>query len=361
MPIPKTLTIEGKLYEPEELKSYALPLADDDTLWKKDFGIFILDWLSPKDEIVVHTSGSTGTPRPIRHSKQAMVASAMATGEFLGLTAGDTALLCLSAKTIAGMMMVVRAMVLKLNLILAPPDGQPLSELPGNIIPDFTAMVPAQVYNSINRAADLKVFEQISKLLIGGGEINPALEEELIALPNAIYATYGMTETITHVALRNVNGTNRSDFFKALPGVKLETDERGCLVITAPRIRTEPIVTNDLVEIQSNNKFRWLGRYDNIINRGGQKIIPEEVEREISAFINTRLFIHRYPDEKMGEVPVLIIESEEINELNRRSLLNQLKLALGRKAPSKIFTIVRFSETASGKVDRGETVRQLEL
>lgn len=361
MAIPNTLSIEGNLYSPEELKNYALSLADDDTLWKKDLGIFILDWHSTENQIVVHTSGSTGIPKPIRHSKQSMVASAMATGEFLGLKEGNTALLCLSAKTIAGMMMVVRAMVLKLNLIIVPPDGHPLRDLPGNIIPDFTAMVPAQVYNSINEAADLKVLKQIPKLIIGGGEINPALEEQLIALPNAIYATYGMTETITHVALRNVNGANRSDFFRALPGVKLETDERGCLVITAPRIRTEPIVTNDLVELQSNNTFRWLGRYDNIINRGGQKIIPEEVERKISSFITTRFFIHPYPDEKLGEVPVLILESEEINELNRRNLLNQLTLALGRKAPSKIFTVARFLETASGKVDRGETVRKLGL
>lgn len=359
MPIPKTLTIEGKLYEPDELQSYALALANDDAIWKKELGAFILAWLSPEDEIVVHTSGSTGNPKPIRHSKQAMVASALATGEFLGLKVGNTALLCLSAKAIAGMMMVVRAMVLELNLIIAAPDGHPLSQFPGNIILDFTAMVPAQVYNSINRAGDLKVLKQIPKLIIGGGEINPALEEQLIALPNAIYATYGMTETITHVALRNVNGVNRSDFFRALPGVKLETDARGCLIITAPRIRTEPIVTNDLVELQSNNKFRWLGRYDNIINRGGQKIIPEEVEREISAFISTRFFIHSYPDEKLGEVPVLILESAEINELNRRNLLNQLKLALGRKAPSEIFTVARFWETGSGKLDREGTMRGL--
>lgn len=361
MSIPKTLTIEGKLYEPDELQSYALALADDDAIWKRELGAFILDWLSPEDEIVVHTSGSTGNPKPIRHSKLAMVASALATGEFLGLKEGNTALLCLSAKTIAGMMMVVRAMILRLNLIIVPPDGHPLKDLPGNIIPDFTAMVPAQVYNSINEAADLKVLKQIPKLIIGGGEINTALNDQLIALPNAIYATYGMTETITHVALRNVNGANRSDFFRALPGVKLETDDRGCLVITAPRIRTEPIFTNDLVELQSNNKFRWLGRYDNIINRGGQKIIPEEVEREISAFITTRFFICSYPDEKLGEVPVLILESAEINELNKRTLLNQLKLALGRKAPSEIFTLSRFWETASGKIDRGKTASKLGL
>lgn len=361
MAIPKTLILEGKLYPPEVLKSYALLLAEDDVPWKKDLGAFILAWLSPEDEIVVHTSGSTGTPRPIHHSKQAMVASATATGEFLGLTAGNSALLCLSAKTIAGMMMVVRAMVLELNLILVAPDGHPLNQLPVNIILDFSAMVPAQVYNSLNQTADLKVLRQISKLIIGGGEINPALEEQLIALPNAIYATYGMTETITHVALRNVNGVNRSDSFRALPGVKLETDERGCLIITAPRIRPEPIVTNDLVELQSNNKFRWLGRYDNIINRGGQKIIPEVVERKISTFITTRFFIHRYTDEKLGETPVLIIESEKISELNRRTLLNQLKLALGREAPTKIFTVVHFSETASGKVDRGETGKGLGL
>ncbi len=361
MAIPKTLILEGKLYPPEELKSYALLLVDDNVLWKKDLGAFILAWLSPEDEIVVHTSGSTGTPKPIRHSKQAMVASALATGEFLGLKASNSALLCLSTKTIAGMMMVVRTIVLKLNLILTPPDGHPLSHLGGKTIPDFTAMVPAQVYNSITRTADLKVLKQIPKLIVGGGEINPALEEQLIALPNAIYATYGMTETITHIALRNVNGANRSDFFRALPGVKLETDERGCLVITAPRIRTEPIVTNDLVELKTNNQFRWIGRYDNIINRGGQKIIPEEVERKISPLISMRFFITGYTDEKFGQVPVLILESEKITELNRRTLLNQLKLALGRKAPTKIFTVAHFSETESGKVDRWETTRELGL
>ncbi|MDY0104216.1 MAG: AMP-binding protein [Lentimicrobium sp.] len=361
MSIPANLILEGKLYQPEELKSYALLLSNDNEPWKKDLGNFILDWLSPENEIIVNTSGSTGTPRPIHHSKQAMVASARATGEFLGLKAGESALLCLSAKTIAGMMMVVRTMVLKMNLMMATPDGHPLSHLAGDTIPDFTAMVPAQVYNSINAVKDMKILSRIPKLIIGGGEINPALEQQMIALPNAIYATYGMTETITHVALRKINGANRSDFFWTLPGIKLETDERGCLVITAPRILTEPIVTNDLVELKTNNQFRWLGRFDNIINRGGQKIIPEEVEQKISGIITSRYFISAAKDDKFGEVPVLIIESKEINDISKRLLLNQLKLALGREAPSKIYTIVRFSETGSGKINRRATCRELEF
>jgi O-succinylbenzoic acid--CoA ligase len=361
MAIPKTLIIEGKIYPQAALEHFARHLNDAKEPWKKDVGAFIIDWISPENEIFVYTSGSTGSPRPISHSKQAMVASARATGEFLGLKAGESALLCLSTKTIAGMMMVVRAMVLKLNLKMVPPDGHPLSHLPMNTIPGFTAMVPAQVYNSLNQIQELEILSRIPKLIIGGGEINPALEQQLIALPNAIYATYGMTETITHVALRNINGVSRSDFFRALPGVKLETDERGCLVITAPRIRTQPIVTNDLVDLQTNNQFRWLGRYDNIINRGGQKIIPEEVERKISGIITTRYFISAAKDDKFGEVPALIIESKEINDINRRLMLDQLSLALGREAPVKLFTVEHFAETQSGKIDRGETVLDIRL
>lgn len=358
MQIPDSLTISGKYYQPDELRQFAVALTQSDEIWQNDLGNFIHDWLSSEADIEVHTSGSTGEPRLIRHSKTAMLESAAATGKILGLPPGQKALLCLSTKTIAGMMMVVRAMLFRMNLIIVPPTGSPLQKLSADTQVDFAAMVPAQVFNSLNNEKEAALLSRIGNLIIGGGEISRALEERIIAMPNSVYATYGMTETITNIALRRISGSLHTDYFTALPGIKLSSDERGCLVIEAPKISKKPVITNDIVKFTGQFSFLWLGRYDNVINRGGQKIIPEEVERKIAGCIKGRFFVTAVTDEKFGEIPVLVLESPDMSDAEKAQLLDKLKALCDRgEAPAKVFTFDRFVETSSGKVNRRMTMK----
>lgn len=358
MNIPDSLIINGKRYRADALQEYAADLFRSDEIWHKEIGNFLLHWLSPEPNISVQTSGSTGAPRFISHSKTAMIESAKATGEMLKLKADQKALLCLSAGTIAGMMMMVRAMVFQMDLMIIKPSAHPLLQIKKNRIPDFAAMVPAQVFNSLKNKNELSVLKEIGNLIIGGGEISKALEDKLVDLPNSVYATFGMTETITHIALRKINGENRSDLFTALSGISLSTDERNCLVINAPRISPEKIVTNDLVELTGTDKFRWMGRYDNIINRGGQKIIPELIEKELAGIITSRFFVAGIADKKYGQAPVLVIESTNFEKQEEETLLNKFQTLLHKSmSPVKIFSVKSFAETHSGKVNRGKTLK----
>ncbi|MBW6491236.1 MAG: AMP-binding protein [Lentimicrobium sp.] len=359
MNIPSSLIIGNKYHQAGGLREYANALANGNETWQKDVGNFLLAWLSPTPEISVQTSGSTGTPRFISHTKAAMIESAKATGQMLKLEAGQTALLCLSANTIAGMMMMVRAMVFQMNLMIVKPSAHPLSEIRESIIPDFAAMVPVQVYNSLKSKNEFTILSKIGNLIIGGGEISKSLEDELIDFPNALFATFGMTETITHIALRQLNGENRSAFFRVLPGISISTDERNCLLIDAPRIRPGRIITNDLVEMIASDKFIWLGRYDNVINRGGLKIIPELIENKIAGEIKNRFFVTGIADEKYGQIPVLVIESAAFEKQEEEILLKKLQSLVQKSLlPIKIFTVKSFTETHSGKVNRGKTLQK---
>jgi L-alanine-DL-glutamate epimerase-like enolase superfamily enzyme len=330
--------------------------------WLSDLGNFLKQWFSDDDFITVRTSGSTGEPKEIQIAKQAMIESAKATGEYLDLQNHPDALLCLSAKFIAGMMMVVRAMVYKQNLLTVRPDGNPLLNFTGQYVPSFAAMVPAQVFNSLNDSVSSERLMKIRTLIIGGGEIQPLLDEQLQELPGAVYATYGMTETITHVALRRVNGNNRQNFFEALPGIQFSMDKRNCLVINSPERNKQPFVTNDLVELISSNKFRWLGRFDNVINRGGEKIIPEAIEKKLAPHIQKRFFVAGIPDIKFGQVPVLFMEAEKPgkSEIARiEELLKQISQKTER--PVRIYFVSEFEETENGKVNRKSMVEKASI
>lgn len=358
--IPDSLILNCIVLQRAELTNYAVECSVSFEKWKVDLGQFLISWLSEGDEIDVKTSGSTGAPKLISIPKTAMVASAEASGAFLNLKPGETALLCLSASTIAGLMMVVRSMVLKLNLILIPPDGKPCKSINPDIKTDFAAMVPAQVFNCMSDDRGRIFLSNINKLIIGGGEIHAKLEQQLQGLPNAVYATYGMTETITHVAMRRVNGKNRSEEFKTLPGIKISTDDRGCLMIYAPRISDQPLITNDLVDITGSNSFRWLGRADNIINRGGKKLIPEVIENKLANLIEFRFIIAAFPDEKYGQVPVLIVESDAIDATESERLMDLIRQHLAYdEIPVGLIPVRKFTETGNGKINRPATIALL--
>ena len=359
MKIPDRLSLNGRVYSGKSLKTVAERLCASSVQWEKELGEFLHQWTSGDDCITVYTSGSTGPAKAIQLDKKAMTASAEATIKALNLKSAHEALLCLSCRTIAGMMMVVRSMVAEMDLIMLPPSGNPLKGAGKKFRADFAAMVPAQVYNCLNDEESRETFLTIGTVIIGGGEISPQLEAQLRELPNALYATYGMTETISHIALRRLNGPERCDFYTALPGIAIMADARGCLVIDTPRISEQTITTNDLIETEGGNRFRWLGRYDNIINRGGKKLMPESIEKKLFPYIIQRFFIAGLPHEKYGEVPVLLIESADIPHENVQLLQNSIATALNREEmPLRIIALPAFSETESGKINRKETLKQ---
>ena len=297
--------LNGYGYSNEELKEVAYSLIKEGEDFEKDIGDFLLDWLSPDLQLTVRTSGSTGIPLGIALKKQHMVNSAKVTGEYFQLEAGDRVLLCLSPQYIAGKMMLVRAMVLGLELDFVAPTSRPLDGV--NKSYKFCAMVPLQLESSINK------LNQIQTVIVGGASVSSQLIKLIANSNTKIFETYGMTETITHVAVRPLNQYDtKSKFgaFKILPDITISQDDRKCLVINAPNITDDPVITNDIVELISEKEFLWQGRFDNVINSGGIKLIPEQIEQKLSSLIPSRFFVSALPDLKLGQKLVLVVESQ---------------------------------------------------
>ncbi|BFM41636.1 AMP-binding protein [Flavobacterium sp. CFS9] len=304
-------------------------------VYEKAIGEFLLDWFDKKEFIEMTTSGTTGLPKLVRLEKQAMIQSALATGDFFGLEPGNKALLCLPVQFIAGKMMLVRSLILGLDIDVVSPSTTPLA-LNRNKY-DFVAMVPLQVQSSVEELKNVK------KLIIGGAKIDSALEEQLLPLKTEIYETYGMTETITHIAAKRVG----EKVFSILPNVKIAKDDRDCLVIHLPSVSDEPIVTNDLVELINENQFVFLGRIDNVVNSGGVKLIPEQIESKLIGKISNRFFVTGVPDTVLGEKLILVIEGE------KQEFAPDFFDVLGKyEKPKEIVFVPKFKENENGKLLR---------
>ena len=265
---------------------------------------FLSEWNNASDVVLVHTSGSTGGPKPLWVEKRRMEASARITCDFLNLRPGDVALLCMSLDYIAGKMMVVRSLVAQLQLISVEPCGHPLANVHDSI--DFAAMVPLQVYNSLQVSEERQRLMQIRHLIIGGGAVDDAMACQLRSFPYAVWSTYGMTETLSHIALRRLSGPDASEWYTPFPSVSVSLSAEGCLVIDAPQVCAERLVTNDVAELRSDRRFRILGRRDNTICSGGLKIQIEEVERLLAPHLSDSFLITKRKDEKFGEAVVLL-------------------------------------------------------
>ena len=332
--------LNGFHLDREDLCRVAYSFIKEGEDFEKPVGDFLLDWFDSKSFIEMETSGTTGTPKTISVSKQAMVDSALATGDFFDLQPGNRALQCLPVKYVAGKMMLVRAMILGLDLEFVAPSSHPMKN--NEIVYDFVAMVPLQSLNSVQ---ELKM---VKKMIVGGAAINKTLEKQLLKLKTEVYETYGMTETITHIAARKLG----EKAFTVLPNVTISYDDRNCLVIHAPRISPEVIMTNDIVELVNENQFIFLGRMDNVINSGGIKLIPEQIEEKLASKISQHFFIASKPDNELGEKVVLVIEGE------KQEFDDSLYEGLGKyEKPKEILFIPKFKETASGKIMRKETMK----
>lgn len=345
-----------------------------------DLQEFLNEWHNDSPTVLVHTSGSTGTPKPMWVEKHRMEASARMTCDFLGLRKGDTALLCMSLDYIAGKMMVVRALTCGMQLITVAPSGHPLSDTGGQSpcnplrssregqspFIDFAAMVPLQVWNSLHQPEERRRLTDIRHLIIGGGPVDAALADELAGFPHAVWSTYGMTETLSHIALRRLNGPERTEWYTPLPGVRLSQTEDGCLVINALALHDGPLVTNDIVAFRDSASslrtegteerpflFKVLGRKDNVICSGGIKIQAEQVEKALAAHMHVPYIITKTPDRKLGEQVVLLTESadvESLKDLCRRVLPKYWQ-------PRHVITVSRLPMTATGKPARSEAQR----
>ena len=271
---------------------------------------FLDEWNNPKNTVEVQTSGSTGVPKCIQVEKQRMLNSARITCAFLGLKTGDTALLCMPLDYIAGKMVVVRSIERQLRLTTVEASGHPLKNITNSF--DFAAMVPMQVYNSLQVPEEREKLRTIKHLIIGGGPINDDLQQQLSSFPNNVWSTYGMTETLSHIALRRLNGENASLWYTPFNTVSISLNTNGCLVIEAPLVHEGRLETHDRAEIR-DGRFRIIGRLDNIINSGGIKIQAEEVEEMLRPHIKMPYLISKCRDEKFGEVVVLLTECPNLS------------------------------------------------
>lgn len=283
---------------------------------------FLAEWQNGNKQLLVHTSGSTGAPKPLWVEKERMLQSARITCDFLGLQPGDTALLCMSLDYIAGKMMVVRSIERQLQLVMVRPCGHPLADpslLPATGI-DFAAMVPMQVYNTLQVPTEREQLARIKHLIIGGGAIDEALEKELQKLPGAVWSTYGMTETLSHIALRRLNGPEASEWYQPFDSVKISLSAENCLVIDAPLVCAAPLATNDIAEIKATEQgplFRIKGRKDNVICSGGIKIQIEEVEALLQPHLSAPFLLAKKKDSKFGEIAVLVSTANNLAEIKQ--------------------------------------------
>ena len=328
---------------------------------------FLSEWNNGSDRVLVHTSGSTGKPKPMMVEKKRMLNSARITCDFLGLNPGDSALLCMSLDYIAGKMVVVRSIERHLHLISVPPSGHPLKDVDEEIT--FAAMVPMQVYNTLQVPEERERLSRIRHLIIGGGAIDAALEQELQSLPGdiAIWSTYGMTETLSHIALRRINGDEASEWYQPFDSVRISQTEEGCLVIDAPQVCAETLVTNDIVEIEpyiynkvEKLRFRIKGRKDNVICSGGIKIQIEEVETLLKPHLEKPFMLAKKKDGKFGEIAVLLTEDEDIKKVEatvRRLLSDESEKSSDHKKykywiPKEFLYVEHLPLTETGKPKR---------
>ena len=319
---------------------------------------FVVEWSNRKEWVEARTSGSTGRPKNIKIKKEQILASAQRTLNTLALSPGDGALLCLPNRFIGGKMMIARSIIGELDLYITENTAKP--QLPEDVDIAFAAVVPYQMHNILKDKEASDRWKRVKKIIIGGGHVDKTLEAKLRDWPNEIYESFGMTETISHVALRRLSGTSSVEPFELLENISIELDDRGCMILHSETLPNNPTPTNDLIKLEGENKFHWLGRADNLINSGGVKIIPEVIEKIIKPLINTRFFIAGISDEALGEKVCLVLESMPLSSSDEELLIKDLREELSKyEVPKEVHYIDAFVETETGKINRKKTLKKV--
>ncbi|KAB1230246.1 AMP-binding protein [Chryseobacterium viscerum] len=324
------------------------------TEFEKKVKIFLEEWFSEKTGVNVQTSGSTGIPKIFEIEKKKMINSAVMTCNFLGLEEGNTALLCLPVEYISGKMMIVRSVERRLKLRIEEPSLKPVENLEEEI--DFCAMTPLQVENSLEK------LHLIKNLIIGGAAVSESLKNKILQMnlstSNRIFETYGMSETLSHIALKQLV-PEQEDYFTAFENVSISLDDRGCLKIFAPNVNAEELQTNDLVDVINGKQFKFLGRIDNVINSGGAKIFPEALEVLVKKELPNEAVFIGLPDESLGQKLILVIEGVESDEVIRK--ISEIPFEKNFHQPKEIIFINEIPRTPNGKVNRIELYKNINI
>ncbi|MAJ32168.1 MAG: O-succinylbenzoic acid--CoA ligase [Flavobacteriaceae bacterium] len=349
------LFFKQHVFEVEEAKDFIKILSKSQEPYLLELNDLYTKWFDNELDFKVQTSGSTGNPKFISLTKSNMRKSASLTISTFGLHSSDTLWLCLPLSSIAGIMMLIRSIVLNSDLVVSRPKANPYSDIPKGVNIDFSAITPYQAKKSIEQ------LKAIPKIIIGGAPISRDLEEALLEgineTNNELYQTYGMTETITHVAIRKLNYQG-DKYFQALDGISFSTDKRSCLRIKAEHLGNSLFQTNDIVQLSDNTSFEYVGRYDEIINSGGIKINPQKIENKLSGFIKERFFISAEENDDFGQIAILIVESKK-NKTIYEELLNAVDFDVYHK-PKKVYTTAEFKTSHTNKVDKIQTLKKLD-
>ena len=301
----------------------------------EDYYNFLKSWFDDKDYILTNTSGSTGNPKEIKLKKLDLIESSKLTARYFDLKVGDKIINCLPIKYIAGKMMLVRSLVLGLDLYLFPVNSSPISDLKKNY--ELIAFTPIQLENSI------PFIKKIKKVLVGGSPVQDRLKEKILKSKSNVYETYGMTETITHVAVRNLSMSEKE--FTTLPGIEIG-EKDNCLFIKPNHLTIEMVQTNDVVEFTDKNQFILIGRRDFIINSGGVKLNPEFIEQKLSKYISADFIISSIDHGKFGEVVALVFKKNIPDDYNKGfTHLSKYEI------PKEVLAIDNFPEN-NGKINR---------
>lgn len=348
----------------DALRATALQMLQTSTIpnWQKHIWEFLTVWLNNEsDTIQVTTSGSTGPAKVIRHTKQAIKASALRTCRTLNLLEGSIALLCLPANKIAGMMMIVRSHANKMKLYCIEPSQNPLQSISANPVIHFAAFTPSQIYSICNTPYHKQLFASIHNVILGGGEVTQQLLKTLQTLPNNTYSSFGMTETISHIALKKISDRSDESYFTAFKDVEIKQDDRGCLIITDHLLGIKNIVTNDVVTIHSENTFEWHGRYDFIINTGGIKVNAEELERKIHNLIRLPYFFTGTAHPQWGEQITLVIQSKALSKTEIQCIKDSIETLDKIQQPKQIWLCPKFVYTDTKKLNRIATIQRCNI
>lgn len=359
---PSFLILNGHRFSYAEIAS-GIHL-DSPTEFEESTLEFSRQWLSEVNSFELATSGSTGNPKTIVITRKTMQVSAAKTAQSLGLSAGDRALICISTSFIGGKMMLVRGFEIGMNMVAIEPSSNPFEGLSADSHFAFMAVVPLQL-ESMLTSPHRERMNPMKCILVGGAPIDPGLESMAQQITCPVQATYGMTETASHVALRRINGERRSELFQAMDGIFFDQDSRNCLRIDAPDLLNSSVQTNDVVELAGVDQFRWLGRADNVINSGGVKIHPEVVENEVFRILGgqslgRRYFVSGIKDPRLGQKLVLVIEGAELPTSEKNEILDRLRDNLAKHhSPKSICFVPQFKETSNGKIKRRETMSSI--
>ena len=362
--LPASLLLNGREFQYADIRQYPAGSPAELNGYEAKVLDFVRQWLTGSQEFELRTSGSTGPAQAIRLRRRQLEASARRTGDYFDLGPGERLLVCLNCEYIGGQMMLVRGLERHMHLTIVEPQADPLALVPAEAQFDFASFVPLQL-RALLAADYVARLNRLKAILVGGAAVEAGLAKAVRRLSVPVYLTYGMTETASHIALRRLNGPDAAPAYKVLPGIHVGQDARGCLTVRADVTDDQLITTNDQIKMRDSHTFEWLGRTDFVINSGGVKVPAEKVELVLEVALaelelSRRAFVTGLPDERLGQTVTAVLEGPPLAAEQEARLLALLRARLAKyERPRQLRYAAKFRETASGKLDRPGTVREL--